>query len=213
MARRGRKGPRTAGPGTRGVRTCVGCRARCEREALVRLVCDPEGQLFVDRYLRAPGRGAHLCYSRRGVEEAVRRKALGRAFKQRVEVEVETLVSQIQEAIVARIWDALRIGRPGGWTVSGGDTLEREAGKLKLLVIAEDAAEGSRQKLEQRARAVGTQVETFGTVAALGACQGKERRAAVGVTDPNLAGRLSLEFERLRRMAEPEAAQPGCGLS
>ncbi len=51
----GRKVPRQAGPSRRGSRSCIGCRARNEREALVRIVCSPEGEVVVDRYLKAPG--------------------------------------------------------------------------------------------------------------------------------------------------------------
>jgi len=66
------------------VRTCIGCRERADKTALVRLVAvkedttsvvvpDPDGSL--------PGRGAHLHPTTRCLEWAISRKAFGRAFR------------------------------------------------------------------------------------------------------------------------------------
>ena len=61
-------------------RTCVGCGAKREKSALVRLVLDAGGQIAVDRAGTAAGRGAWLC----GVgclRAALKRKAFVRAFR------------------------------------------------------------------------------------------------------------------------------------
>ena len=78
---RGRK----AKPNTDGTRMCAACRERAPRDALIRLVVDPEGQIFYDRYLKAPGRGVHLCYAQACIEKAVKTRAISRALKRPVQ--------------------------------------------------------------------------------------------------------------------------------
>lgn len=64
------------------IRTCVGCRARDARSALVRLVWDPVGEaVVVDRAGSLPGRGAHLHPAAACLEKALQRKAVGRALR------------------------------------------------------------------------------------------------------------------------------------
>lgn len=70
-----------------GLRTCVGCRARDERSALVHLVAQtaggppPRWQVVVDERGGLPGRGAWLHPRAECVERAIARKAFGRALR------------------------------------------------------------------------------------------------------------------------------------
>lgn len=183
------------------MRTCVGCRKRSPREALVRVVCSPEGVVLVDRYLKAPGRGAHICYDPRCVGVAVERRAFGRAFRRQVSpVDVEALVASIVEATEARVLDGLRIGRSAGWTESGADVLERSHARLRLLIVAQDAADGTVARLLRLAEKAECRVRHFGDREGLGATQRRDMLAAVGVVDEGLAARLESEFERRDRL-------------
>ena len=62
-------------------RTCVACRTREAKRALIRLVRTPEGEVEVDVTGRRPGRGAYLCSDPACWEEALRRRALNRALR------------------------------------------------------------------------------------------------------------------------------------
>jgi len=62
------------------VRTCVGCRRREPRSALVRLVLR-DNQVMVDEAGTAPGRGAWLHPTGTCLDLAVTRKAVGRALR------------------------------------------------------------------------------------------------------------------------------------
>ncbi|OYN88239.1 DNA-binding protein [Parenemella sanctibonifatiensis] len=82
------------------MRTCVGCRQRSEKSALIRLVWDPAAaQVVVDPDKTLPGRGAHLHPTSRCLEQALRRRAWGRALRidavdaQQVSTEVRKWVS------------------------------------------------------------------------------------------------------------------------
>jgi predicted RNA-binding protein YlxR (DUF448 family) len=71
----------TPGP----VRTCVGCRARAAQATLLRLAWDEAVQaVVVDQRRRLPGRGAWLHPDQACLDQAVRRKAIGRALRRPV---------------------------------------------------------------------------------------------------------------------------------
>ena len=66
------------------VRTCVGCRQRAAKSALLRVVAGAQGtglRVVPDPSRRAPGRGAHLHPTVSCLELAVRRRAFGRALR------------------------------------------------------------------------------------------------------------------------------------
>ncbi|TDA68922.1 MAG: YlxR family protein [Clostridia bacterium] len=63
-------------------RMCIGCRARKEKQELVRVVRSPdEAGIFVDLGGKKPGRGAYLCPSQECLKRAIKSRALERALK------------------------------------------------------------------------------------------------------------------------------------
>jgi predicted RNA-binding protein YlxR (DUF448 family) len=62
-------------------RTCVGCRVKAGKAALVRVVRAQEGIPRIDPTGRAPGRGAYVHPSRDCLDQALRRGALFRALR------------------------------------------------------------------------------------------------------------------------------------
>jgi predicted RNA-binding protein YlxR (DUF448 family) len=209
---RGRRSPRTAAPKPEvATRTCLGCRGRFPRDELVRWVVGPDGQLFVDRNLKLPGRGAHLCHDAACLEKAIRRKAFGRAFRQPVgAIDGEALRGRILEAVEARVVDLLGIARRAGWTVSGADVLDRalQTGQVGLVVTATDAAENSLKRVNMRCEAERVPVaEGFLDREALGRTQGREALVAVGITHGPVADKLQSELQRRNRVLVAAAAQ------
>ncbi len=61
-------------------RTCLGCRSRADRSALLRVVAR-DGEVIPDPSAVLPGRGGWVHPTRDCVETAIKRKALGRAFR------------------------------------------------------------------------------------------------------------------------------------
>jgi len=79
------------------IRTCVGCRLTDEQGNLVRVVADPAGRVKIDIPRRLPGRGAYIHPRRDCVAEAVRKGALARSLKRKLEaVGDEELWSRVQ---------------------------------------------------------------------------------------------------------------------
>jgi predicted RNA-binding protein YlxR (DUF448 family) len=66
------------------VRTCIGCRSREEKVRLIRIVlCD--GGVAVDVRQREPGRGAYLHPRPECLEQALKRRSLGRALRSEID--------------------------------------------------------------------------------------------------------------------------------
>ena len=100
-------------PTQRMARTCVGCRRRDVRSALLRVVAewDDTGEhlarVVADPRRRLPGRGAWLHPTPECLDLAVWRKAFGRALKVKVFLEV-TAVSAHIDALKQSIDTAVR---------------------------------------------------------------------------------------------------------
>ncbi|HUZ89244.1 MAG TPA: YlxR family protein [Candidatus Acidoferrales bacterium] len=62
----------------------MGCRGREPQSALLRFVADPGQELRLDSERRLPGRGAYLHARSECVEQALKRRSLGRALKTRL---------------------------------------------------------------------------------------------------------------------------------
>ncbi|HLT60269.1 MAG TPA: YlxR family protein [Microlunatus sp.] len=62
------------------VRTCIGCRVRAAKRDLLRVVWTGTA-VGADDLQRAPGRGAYLHRDPRCLEQAIRRRAFGRALR------------------------------------------------------------------------------------------------------------------------------------
>ena len=66
------------------VRTCIGCRSREEKVRLIRIVLR-DGGVAVDVRQREPGRGAYLHPRPECLEQALKRRNLGRALRSEID--------------------------------------------------------------------------------------------------------------------------------
>ena len=69
-------------------RTCIGCRNIKDKKDLIRIVKNKDNEIFLDRSLRANGRGAYICNNVECFEKVKKSKALERTFKMKVEDKV-----------------------------------------------------------------------------------------------------------------------------
>ncbi len=84
------------------LRTCAGCRARRERQELIRLHADAGGGVTVSRP-GAPGRGAYLCPRLECLAKALAGKGWVRAFRRSgIRVEGEALAEALRREIRRR---------------------------------------------------------------------------------------------------------------
>jgi uncharacterized protein len=79
------------------VRTCVGCRTRAPRSALLRVVAI-DSVLVPDERASMPGRGAWVHETSECVETAIRRRAFVRALRVSGSLDTQTIEQYLQQA-------------------------------------------------------------------------------------------------------------------
>ncbi|WP_437582263.1 YlxR family protein [Paramicrobacterium sp. CJ85] len=76
------------------VRTCIGCRLRAERSALLRVVAR-NSELVADEAAVLPGRGAWLHPTFACFDRAQKRRAFGRALRVSTGLSTQTLENRL----------------------------------------------------------------------------------------------------------------------
>ncbi|WP_314646886.1 YlxR family protein [uncultured Microbacterium sp.] len=76
------------------VRTCVGCRTRASRSALIRVVSQND-ILVIDERAVLPGRGAWVHPTQECMDAALRRRAFGRALRVSAAVDTQTIEKRL----------------------------------------------------------------------------------------------------------------------
>ena len=66
-------------------RTCIGCNEKKEKNKLIRIVKDQEGNIDVDLTGKANGRGAYIC---KNIEKAMKTKRLERSLKTKIDLQI-----------------------------------------------------------------------------------------------------------------------------
>ncbi len=167
-----------------------------DRAALLRLVIGPDGDIVPDIDARLPGRGLWLTPRRDIVERAVAKRIFARAARRPVSASPE-LADRIEGLLARRCRDSLGLARRAGLAVGGFDRVSEAVrhGKVGLLLVALDGAEGSRRKLAALGR--GLPAASVLTTAELGAAFGRERIVHAAVGGGKLCRRLQLDLARL----------------
>ena len=78
---------------------CIVCRGRSDKKELVRVVRNKNGEIFLDKTGKANGRGAYICKSKDCFDKLKKTRALNRAFKCEIPLEIyEKLGEEIENS-------------------------------------------------------------------------------------------------------------------
>lgn len=80
------------------MRQCLGCREMKPKWELIRVVRSPEGEISLDFKGKAPGRGAYICPAPACLKQAIKAKALERAFSTQIPEAVYEKLNEEMEA-------------------------------------------------------------------------------------------------------------------
>ncbi len=75
-------------------RKCVGCGEMKEKRDMIRVIKTPEGEIALDRTLKANGRGAYICNDAECFKKAVKNKGLERSLKSPIPQDVRELIEK-----------------------------------------------------------------------------------------------------------------------
>lgn len=194
-------------PETGPIRRCVLTGARQAKEAMIRFVVGPDGQVVPDLTGRLPGRGLWLSARGSMLEDPRLAQAFARAAKARVTVP-DDLRSRLVAGLERRVAELLGLARRAGQAVAGF-VVAREwvvSGRAGLVVEARDGAPDGRRKL--LAGAVVPVVAPL-TAAELGGIFARDHVVHAAVAPGRLALAIVTEAERL---AGVRGDGPGNGL-
>jgi predicted RNA-binding protein YlxR (DUF448 family)/ribosomal protein L30E len=182
----------------RAQRTCVGCRSVADRDALVRLVEGPGGQIAVDPKTSLGGRGAWVHPTRSCIELAARRHGAERTLKISARaVDAEALIAQARESFARRALGLLSSAVRARAVSVGMDVAAQSVseGRASLLLLASDAGESTRARAEELA-SLGVTLRVFSTRGALGALFNRGEVAIAAVEEPRVSAELVLTIDR-----------------
>ena len=63
------------------LRMCLSCRNHLEKEKLIRIVKNKNGEIFIDKTFKAQGRGAYVCKNEICFNKLLKTRGLNRNFK------------------------------------------------------------------------------------------------------------------------------------
>lgn len=69
-------------------RTCIGCNSQKNKNELIRIVKNKDGEISIDRTGKASGRGAYICDNVECLENAIKTKRLNRIFETTISNEI-----------------------------------------------------------------------------------------------------------------------------
>ena len=69
-------------------RTCIGCNSQKNKNELIRIVKNKDGDISIDRTGKANGRGAYICDSIDCLEKAIKTKRLNKIFETNISDEI-----------------------------------------------------------------------------------------------------------------------------
>lgn len=179
------------------LRTCIACREARPKEALLRFVRAPSGELGFDVKGAIEGRGAYTCPDEVCVQKAAERGAFGRAFEAAVILPAD-LVAMTRQVLTMEGLAGLGLLRRQGRLFPGRTEALKQltGGEAAIVVLAQDLTERSQKEL---AEAVGSRARIIQgpPKASMGDALGRGPTGVVAVGRGPLAGRVVCNLERL----------------
>jgi len=183
-------------------RSCLGCRQSRDRDALIRFVLSPQGELVPDIEAKLPGRGAYTCASETCLQAALKQRQFSRAFKREVvTMTPDEMTGQVGGIMQRRILGYLGLANKAGQVISGGSLVSdaiRSGQKPGLILVATDVSESIGEKIELLAAVHHVACFRIMKKDDFGAILGKAPRSAVAIRAGGFVAQLTHEIERYR---------------
>lgn len=77
-------------------RTCIGCGQQKDKRDLIRIVKNNQGEIFLDKSGKEPGRGAYICDNAECLKKLIKSRKLEKSFKMKIE---DNIYNKLKEMI------------------------------------------------------------------------------------------------------------------
>ena len=77
------------------MRMCAICNTKKDKRELLRIVCDKEKNISIDKTGKLQGRGAYICYNLDCLKKAMKSKKLDRTFETSIDKKVYSDINSI----------------------------------------------------------------------------------------------------------------------
>lgn len=181
----------------------MGCRAKRAAQDLLRLACTPQGDVFVDRFGRMPGRGTYVCFDRACLRQALKPSRLAATLKRPVTVPTcEALYQSALGLLYDRLGSCLSMAQKAGAAISGAVPLHKALAQKRVLyvVLAEDIAVARAEEYRSWCIQQDIPWTALFSKAELGRLIGKPNRSAIGLSEPRFRDLLSVNVAFLKQL-------------
>jgi uncharacterized protein len=179
-------------------RRCLATGAMRPKDELIRFVIAPDRSIVPDLAHNLPGRGLWVTAERDAIETAARKNLFAKAAGVSAKAD-KGLAETVAYLLKKQCLDLLGLARSAGIAVLGQPQVEAalKAGKLALLLIADDAAANGVGKVSSVTIPT---VRCF-TRAELGAALGYDQSVYAGLKSHGLTQKLQLKLAGLEKIA------------
>lgn len=174
---------------------------------MIRFVAAPDGTIVPDIRRKLPGRGVWIDGTRAAVALAVKKRAFARSLKAEVKA-AQTLPDDVERLLRRAVLERLGMAQKAGLVTRGFEKVREalKSGGVYGLLIASDAAEDGRAKLQALAKSAchlhnNRTVVDIVSSAELEATLGRERAVHVALAPGRLSEILFTDAARLRHYA------------
>lgn len=181
-------------------RRCILSGEILPKDALIRFVVSPDGQVVFDVAEKLPGRGLWVRADPTMLQQAITKNSFARAARQKVDLP-EQLPEQVVQQLTQRCIDLLGLARKSGTAAFGRTKVDTQIrlGQTALLVSAIEAANDGKQALQRLARAINPAVQCIDWLhsSELSLAFGSENVIHASVTQGRLADQIKHAAMRL----------------
>lgn len=187
------------------VRTCVACRARDDRDDLVRWVEGDDGRVLLDARAVRSGRGVWVHPTRGCITVMVKRHAAERSLKIDVDkaLDAGALIAQLRGALLQRITSFIVVSSRRRAIAVGAEAVAAALEKrhVRAVIVAGDAGTTARSLADTPGHG-GPRVLRYADKATLGALFNRAEVALVALLDHRIAGEAASTIDRLAALEE-----------
>jgi len=128
-------------------RTCVVCRESFDKQDLLRFVVDPNNDIMLDVYAKAPARGSYICQNQACLDKAIGKSVIVKMLKAN---KVENFKENTLKSLLNKLSSALLMLKKSQRLVLGTDNVIDliKANKCVYVLFAEDISSKSKTKIE-----------------------------------------------------------------